>query len=75
VMWFVFGTFTMGYGTDLFRYDLRTNELTMTHSDFHDINAVAFSPFDPSLVYVGLEYVGNHSSSVRAAGAPRASAH
>ena len=67
VLWFVFGTFTIGYGTDLFRYDLRLNQLSMTHSDFHDINAIAFSPFDPLLMYVGLEYVGSHSAAVPAA--------
>jgi photosystem II stability/assembly factor-like uncharacterized protein len=65
VLWFVFGTNTMGYGTDLFRYDLARDELTMTHSDFHDINAIEFSPFDPHLMYVGLEFVGSHSESLQ----------
>jgi hypothetical protein len=65
VLLFVFGTFTMGYGTDLFRYDSSTNELTVTHSAFHTINAIAFSPFDPLLMYVGLEFIGSHSGALR----------
>ena len=55
VLYFVFGTHTFGYGTDLFRYDAATASLTLTHSDHHDINAIAFSRFDPRVMYLGLE--------------------
>lgn len=55
VVYFVFGTYFQGYGTDLYRYDASQNVLTKTHSDQHDINAIAFSSDDPSLMYLGLE--------------------
>lgn len=54
VLYFVFGTYTMGYGTDLFRFDASSNVLTMTHNDHDDINAIAFAPADPRLLYLGL---------------------
>jgi hypothetical protein len=55
VLYFVFGTHTQGYGTDLFRYDAASERLSMTHSDHHGINSIAFSPADPRLMYLGLE--------------------
>jgi hypothetical protein len=54
VFYFVFGSHFQGYGTDLFRYDA-INGLTRTHNSNHDINAIAFSPADPSVMYLGLE--------------------
>lgn len=56
-IFFVFGTYFQGYGTDLFRFDAATGLLTLTHSDYHDINAIAFSPAEPNLMYLGLENV------------------
>jgi hypothetical protein len=58
VLYFVFGTHVMNYGTDLFRYDASSDELTMTHNDHHGINAITFSPKDPRVMYLGLEVVG-----------------
>lgn len=56
VLYFVFGTYFQGYGTDLFRYDLLLDELSVVHIDELDgINAFAFSPVDPAVIYVGLE--------------------
>jgi photosystem II stability/assembly factor-like uncharacterized protein len=55
VLYFVFGTYFQGYGTDLFRYDAATRTLTMTHNDNHDINAIAFSSDAPGVIYLGLE--------------------
>jgi hypothetical protein len=55
VVWFVFGTYFQNYGTDLFRYDDAARELTATHNEHHGINAIAFSPVDPSVMYLGLE--------------------
>ena len=55
VLYFVFGTFFQNYGTDLFRFDAATRELRLMHHDFHDIDAIAFSPRDPDLMYFGLE--------------------
>jgi hypothetical protein len=55
VLYFVFGTRTMGYGTDVFRYDAADRSLTKTHNDNDDINSIAFSKKHPGLVYLGLE--------------------
>jgi photosystem II stability/assembly factor-like uncharacterized protein len=54
VLYFVFGTHFQAYGTDLFRYDAATRALTMTHSDYDDINAIAFAPSDLRVMYLGL---------------------
>ncbi|HEU4520963.1 MAG TPA: sialidase family protein [Thermoanaerobaculia bacterium] len=55
VLYFVFGTNFQGYGSDLFRFDAATGELTVTHSEHHDINAIAFSRADARVLYLGLE--------------------
>ena len=55
VVYFVFGTFFQGYGTDLFRYDAATRQLQKAHLDVNDIDAIAFSPLDPNVMYFGLE--------------------
>jgi photosystem II stability/assembly factor-like uncharacterized protein len=55
VLYFVFGTYFQDYGTDLFRYHAGSKSLTMTHSNFDGINAIAFSRRDPRVMYVGLE--------------------
>ncbi|MGZ8867306.1 MAG: WD40/YVTN/BNR-like repeat-containing protein [Thermoanaerobaculia bacterium] len=58
VLYFVFGTGFQGYGSDLFRFDAASRALTLTHSDHHDINAIAFSVTDPRVMYLGLEVEG-----------------
>ena len=60
VLYFVFGTHTQGYGTDLFRYDHASRRLTSTHNEHHGIDAIEFSPVDPLLMYLGLEVVQGH---------------
>lgn len=55
VLYFVFGTGFQGYGSDLFRFDAGSRSLTVTHSDHHGIDAIAFSLTDPRLMYLGLE--------------------
>jgi hypothetical protein len=57
VLYFVFGTYFQDYGTDLFRFDASTRELRLMHHDFDDIDAIAFSPLNPDLMYFGLEVV------------------
>ncbi len=57
VVYFVFGTWFQQYGTDLFRYDDAQHELTMTHSDFDDVNSIAFSRRNPKVMYLGVETV------------------
>lgn len=56
VLYFVFGTYFQGYGTDLFRFDAATSALTKTHSDYHGIGAIAFPPQPSSLMYIALEH-------------------
>ena len=57
VLYFVFGTHFQGYGTDVFRFDLASRELTVAHNTSDDINAIVFSRRMPSLMYLGLESV------------------
>ena len=54
VLYFVFGTGFANYGTDLFRYDASTASLTRTHNTYDRVGAIAFSPADPSYLYLGL---------------------
>jgi hypothetical protein len=55
VVYFIFGTYFQGYGTDVFRYDAATRQLRKSHLDVDDIDAIAFSPADPNVMYFGLE--------------------
>ena len=55
VLYFVFGTHIFQYGTDVFRYDDATKTVRVSHNDQHDVNAIAFSRKDPSVMYLGLE--------------------
>lgn len=55
VLVFAFGVAFQGYGTDLYRFDLSTRALTLTHNDHNDVNAIVFSRRDPTLLYLGLE--------------------
>ena len=55
VLYFVFGTYFQGYGTDIYRYDEASRSLTVAHNDANDVNAIAFSPVQPNLMYLGLE--------------------
>jgi hypothetical protein len=57
VLFFVFGTHIFQYGTDIFRYDLTSRVLRVAHNTQDDVNAIAFSPRDPHLMYLGLEGV------------------
>jgi hypothetical protein len=54
VLYFVFGTYFQGYGTDLFRYDHGDAAVTKTHNDNHDISEIVASPADAGLLYLGL---------------------
>ena len=55
ILYFVFGTYFQGYGTDLYRYDAASRSLNITHNDSDDINSMAFSALRPNLMYLGLE--------------------
>ncbi len=54
VLYFVFGTYFQGYGTDLFRYRAGDPLPTKTHSAYDDVMAITFSPVDPTVMYLGL---------------------
>ena len=55
VIYFVFGTFFQDYGTDIYRYDAASGQLTVTHSDaFDDVGAISFSPASSDVMYLGL---------------------
>ncbi|MDC0747928.1 WD40/YVTN/BNR-like repeat-containing protein [Polyangium mundeleinium] len=54
VLYFVFGMEYNDYGTDLFRYDHVTGNVTKTHNANDDVSAIVASPADPKLLYLGL---------------------
>ena len=54
VLYFVFGTYYQGFGTDIYRYDQTTTKVTKTHNKYNDISALTFSPADPKVMYLGL---------------------
>ena len=54
VLYFVFGTYFQGYGTDIYKYDARKKKVTKTHNSYHDVSSIAFNPADPSVMYLGL---------------------
>jgi hypothetical protein len=58
VLYFVFGTYFNNYGTDIYKFDARTARTTLTHNSYPDVNAIAFSKPDPSVMYFGLESHG-----------------
>lgn len=55
VVYVVFGTYFGDYGTDIYRIDARTKQLTTTHNDYDDIASIAFNPADPGVMYLGEE--------------------
>lgn len=71
VLYFVFGTYFQGYGTDLYRYDARQDAVTLTHNSYDEIGAIAFHPADPRLMVFGLVNEGGVPAAKRAAAAAR----
>jgi len=57
VLYFEFGTWYGNYGTDLYRYDDTRESVTWNHNDYDSIDSLAFSPADPTVMYLGLEEV------------------
>lgn len=53
---FEFGTFYANYGTDLYRYDHGSGDVTTHHFDYDEVRALAFSPADPDVMYLGLTF-------------------
>jgi len=54
VVYFTYGTSFGGYGADLYRYDDGTKSVTKTHSAYHGVPSMGFSPVDPDVMYLGL---------------------
>jgi photosystem II stability/assembly factor-like uncharacterized protein len=54
ILYFVFGMSFGNYGTDLFKYEAETKKLTKTHNNYDRVTAIAFSPADSSVLYLGL---------------------
>ncbi len=48
-------------GTNLYRHDADSGELTIRHSGHHGIGALAVSPADPEVLHVGLTSVPGHT--------------
>jgi hypothetical protein len=55
VVYFIFGTYFQGYGTDIYRYDAAARAIQTFHNDYDDINAIAFSESHDGVMYFGLE--------------------
>jgi len=53
IMYFVFGTRFQSYGTDVFRVDA-SGSVIVNHNSYDGVDAIAFSPLDPSVMYLGL---------------------
>lgn len=53
VVYFVYGTYFQGYGTDIYRYDSSRNRVTVAHNSYDRITAIAFHPSMPGLMYLG----------------------
>jgi hypothetical protein len=53
VVYFVYGTSWAAYGTDLFRYDARRNNLSLQHNDYDGIKSISFNPRDAKVMYLG----------------------
>jgi hypothetical protein len=54
VLYFTFGSRFAGYGTDLYKFDATTGQVTKTHNDNHRMPAIEFNPADPSVLYLGI---------------------
>jgi hypothetical protein len=54
ILYFIFGTYFGGFGTNLYRHDMTTAATTFTHNDNHDVAAIAFSPVDSRKIFLGL---------------------
>lgn len=57
ILFFEFGTHLFGHGTHLYRFDLSSRTLRITHNAHDGINAIAFSRIEPNLMYLGLEAI------------------
>ncbi|TCO34420.1 hypothetical protein EV652_102486 [Kribbella steppae] len=54
LLYFSYGTSFANYGADLYRFRPSTGELTKQHNRNDGIPSLAFSPADPTILYLGL---------------------
>jgi hypothetical protein len=54
ILYFTWGTAYQGIGSKLYRVDARERSVTFTSNPYHRIEALAASPADPRLIYLGL---------------------
>jgi hypothetical protein len=54
LLYFSYGTSFANYGADLYRLRPSTGELSKQHNHFDGIPSLAFSPADPTVLYLGL---------------------
>jgi len=54
LLYFSYGTSFANYGADLYRFRPSTGELSKQHNHFDGIPSLAFSPADPTVLYLGL---------------------
>ncbi|WP_029138473.1 sialidase family protein [Nakamurella lactea] len=61
VLYFVYGTWYAGTGTNLYRFDTsmngRNQRLSFTHNTYDGIDSIVFNPADPRVLYLGLSEV------------------
>ena len=55
VLYWLFGTPSFDYGTDIYRVDVGAGAPTKTHNGYDKMSAIAFHPGDPSVLYLGLD--------------------
>lgn len=61
VVYFEFGTCWGGRGTDLYRWDHATGQISWTNQPvYEDYYAIAFNPADPSVMYIALTSENGH---------------
>lgn len=62
VLYFQYGTWYGGFGTNLYRYTTALNvssheRLRFSHNDYDGIDSIVFNPADPRVLYLGLSEV------------------
>ena len=55
VLYWLFGTPSFDYGTDVYKVDVSAGAPTKTHNGYDKMSAIAFHPGDPSILYLGVD--------------------
>ncbi|WP_156960594.1 hypothetical protein [Amycolatopsis taiwanensis] len=54
-VYFIYGTYYQGYGTDIYKYDSHSQNVSVAHNSYHRIDSIAFHPRAPGLLYFGVD--------------------